>query len=140
MSYTKGPWTVKKAFGTQWVSSTEGADIAWGNEELPEQENLANIRLIAAAPKLLETIMQLRSYCNGLLRYEIDKAIEQATGVVKSPLEEYEPNPVITELVDALKHARYAIFELYGGSPDDYDPYRYYPKIDAAIQKAKGGE
>lgn len=59
MSYSKGPWRVKKAFGELWVG-TEDEDIAYIEQDASDEENLANAKLMASAPVMLEFIKEFR--------------------------------------------------------------------------------
>jgi len=62
MKHTPGPWGVNTAtdsFG--WVNHA----INWGRN-YGEEENQANARLIAAAPELLEALIDVLEACDGL--------------------------------------------------------------------------
>jgi hypothetical protein len=75
MTYTKGPWEVRKEEDIRYVHSNIGlvADIFGrngrsGGVELVDKEADANARLIAAAPELLECLQEAvspnRTDCN----------------------------------------------------------------------------
>ena len=89
--HTKGPWTVSEQFeGTQVkISGPEGwlcVALAYGDTN---EEAQANARLIAAAPKLLETLKELyanwREYVDTPndweeLNEQVESAIRKAKG------------------------------------------------------------
>lgn len=89
MKHTKGEWLVKHEYH---IMSGDGRSIASAgtfssnvNPEKVREENMANAKLIAASPDLLEALIEIQKQFNkdgnmtGHL-YEIcDKAIKKAT-------------------------------------------------------------
>ena len=72
MKHTPGPWKVRKDYGRHWISAGKGkreiliADIidvetgvGSGETETNLQQIVANARLIAAAPELLQACQEL---------------------------------------------------------------------------------
>ena len=83
MSYTKGEWSFGHNIGV-YSGETHIADIAPVNNGF--DETLANAKVIAAAPDLLEALIALKDYCkyhqillgSGII-HQIDVAIDKAT-------------------------------------------------------------
>jgi hypothetical protein len=77
MSHTPGPWAYDadscEVFGTTedrscgWVAKVVGGDS--NDCRLPDDERLANVRLIAAAPEMLRTLYRVIAECNCALDY-----------------------------------------------------------------------
>jgi hypothetical protein len=84
MKHTPGPWRVETERAYIQITPTDNVAICelWrrGNPEL----EMANARLIAAAPELLELLMELQDIVfltrNNELHTRIDKAIAKARG------------------------------------------------------------
>jgi hypothetical protein len=85
MTHTPGPWYVVRRTVTVSVHSQDGLYIVENVRKLPNQE--ANIRLIAAAPDLLEALMELESNCYA------------------GALEIFEDHPSIAKAREAIKKA-----------------------------------
>jgi hypothetical protein len=60
--HTPGPWVVdgKQAWVTQGTRDLPIAALLWPTSLRSEDETMANARLIAAAPELLEALIDLR--------------------------------------------------------------------------------
>jgi hypothetical protein len=84
MNHTPGPWRVETERAYIQIVPADNVSICelWrrGNPEL----EMANARLIAAAPKMLEILLELQDIVfltrNNELHTLIDKAITKATG------------------------------------------------------------
>ena len=58
---TKGEWSVSQELGFELDVIHENGDICWlALSEEPLQEKLANAKLIAAAPELLEALLEIK--------------------------------------------------------------------------------
>ena len=67
--YTKGDWRVHPANKTDVYALNQGSQFIaeCGNARLPNGEDLANARLISAAPDLYEALMGLIEYYDIIL-------------------------------------------------------------------------
>ncbi len=83
MSYTKGEWKIKDEMHIDSETGLSIATVFWNNKPyhttmVPEEEGYANIKLIAAAPELLEACIKAMDECVDLIGTEAGKAIEAA--------------------------------------------------------------
>lgn len=84
MEYTKGPWSKVTSNG---IMTTNGTVVAITTTDgvLSKEAKQANARLIAAAPELLEALIELKewfdygNHCEERLYNKLEAAIQKAT-------------------------------------------------------------
>jgi hypothetical protein len=80
--HTPGPW---KLGDDALIEDAEGMPFAgafWDDEDIPQEVSIANARLMAAAPDLLEALKDMIGRCTGADTYfpEAVAAIAKAEG------------------------------------------------------------
>ena len=81
---TKGEWSVSQELGFELDVIHENGDICWlGLSEEPLQKKLANAKLIAAAPCLLEALIELKIMAEGNNQYAFELAEEAINKALK---------------------------------------------------------
>jgi len=85
--HTEGPWEVWENGRERYIRQEDGAIVARDGKQFEEDTNLANARLIAAAPDLYEALKDLlyartpdrsRHNRNRVVRDRAHKALEKA--------------------------------------------------------------
>lgn len=76
LNHTPGPWQANRV----WVMAGEKVEIATVNPYVDQKES--NAQLIAAAPDMLEALIELyREYTEEIgINIDVEKIIERATG------------------------------------------------------------
>ena len=99
LKHTPGPWEIEGTFvyslqDCEWLgnpSKENRFDLNIQGFKCPQEEKEANARLVAAAPEMLEALINVKKYgCSGYIDgsksdiefwFKIDMAIKKATGL-----------------------------------------------------------
>lgn len=82
--HTQGPWIAHPDIGEDnrgmgWIRTPDGRDVScYGTQELWMSENIANGKLMAAAPELLEALKLAALWLEGWASAEPELAIVRA--------------------------------------------------------------
>ena len=104
MKHTPGPWRIDNESPMKYcvnstVDNNHIAMVNWGSLTFDsEEEPLANARLIAAAPELLESLIELESKCN--IFSEADYHVRARAAIAKAKGEPHESKRLSGETIE----------------------------------------
>jgi len=88
--HTQGPWIAHPDIGEDnrgmgWIRTPDGRDVScYGTQELWMSENIANGKLMAAAPELLEALQTLLSSNDGFGRVRPEDEATARAAIAKA--------------------------------------------------------
>jgi hypothetical protein len=94
MRHTKGPWSFRKqsSFNGYYIEAGDSFIGETGGGIMPDSEMLANTKIVAAAPEMLETLQNIVEYWNApqanqSLHDHIERSLKMAEKAIKKATE-----------------------------------------------------